>query len=175
MLQLEHARAPTQGVQAALSDPARLATDIAGEPSTDWVEAWVGAGAVSPGSAADAGARVWGLSEAPTWPKPLADSVELQAAVLRAGVGLGRDALLLPVEPDLGRALADAFAGEPGLAIVEVSAWGVAEVRGCLSGVVEDEPGWDMARWVEALHAATGGWPAKVVHAIEACARAGLR
>jgi transcriptional regulator with GAF, ATPase, and Fis domain len=174
-LQLEQARAPERGVQAALSDPSRLARDLAGsedENATDWLEAWVGAGL------ATSTARVWGLTEAPAWPTSLLGSIELQAAVLRAGVGLGRDALLLPVEPELGRALADAAVDEPGIAVLSVERWGVPEVRDCLAGVVETEPdsltgSAELRRWAEVLHAATGGWPAKVVHAIEACARAG--
>jgi transcriptional regulator with GAF, ATPase, and Fis domain len=174
-LQLEHARSPERGVNAALSDPGRVVLDLGGEASGDWVEAWVAAGGVGSGEPS----RVWGLTEAPRWPKPLADSVELQAAVLRAGVGLGRDVLVLPVEPELGQALAEA-ADEPGLAglsILTVEPWVLADVRRCLDGVVELDSGStqasELSRWSEALHAATGGWPAKVVHAIEACARAG--
>jgi transcriptional regulator with GAF, ATPase, and Fis domain len=165
-LQLEHARAPERGMSAALSDPGRLAQDLGAEASGSWVEAWVGGS--SGGSS-----RVWGLTVAPEWPKQVAESIELQAAVLRAGVGLGRDVLVLPVEPELGRALADAAAEEPGLAIVSVEQWELADVRRCLDGVVEAESSGELARWSEVLHAATGGWPAKVVHAIEACARVG--
>lgn len=171
-LQLEHARAPERSVIAALSDPGRLAVDLGGEASGDWIEAWVG-------GSSDAPPRVWGLTETPRWSKPLADSALLQAAVLRAGVGLGRDVLVLPVEPELGRALAEAAVDEPGLWILSVEPWAVADVRRCLDAVIEadssdsESDASERVRWSQALHAATGGWPAKVVHAIEACARAG--
>jgi transcriptional regulator with GAF, ATPase, and Fis domain len=181
-LQLEHARSPERGVGAALSDPGRLVVDLGGELSGDWIEAWVGAGS----SESSASAQVWGLTESPRWPKALAESALLQAAVLRAGVGLGRDLLVLPVEPELGRALADATGdgGDASLGVLTVEPWALADVRRCLDVVVEVESSVEapdlgltrsseLSRWSEALHAATGGWPAKVVHAIEACARAG--
>ncbi|PRP91070.1 Transcriptional regulatory protein ZraR [Enhygromyxa salina] len=170
MLQLSRTRSPERGIAAQLSDAQMLARELGGDPGGDWLEAWVATG--QPSSEAR---RVWGLSEAPTWPAQLAASVELQAAVLRAGAGLGHDAILLPVEPALGRLLAQARAQEPGLEIIEVEPWTVAQVRSCLVGVVEDAASddQDLSRWARALHEATGGWPARVVRAIEAYARVG--
>ena len=114
-LQLLRTRDARAGAVAQMSDPSQLAHDLSHglgdeQGSGDWLESWVGA---SEGSA-----RVWGTHEAPPWPGSLADSVELQAAVLQAGAGLGRDALLLPVNPDLGAALAAAEA--PKVRVLEV-------------------------------------------------------
>src|SRR5690606_18628070 len=106
MLQLSHARLPRAraahdrdheaGIVARLSDPEALARDLGG--SGEWLEAWVGDGRTEA-----AALRAWGSTGAPSWPSRLAEAVELQAAVLRAGAGLGDDALILPVEPALGR------------------------------------------------------------------------
>jgi transcriptional regulator with GAF, ATPase, and Fis domain len=177
LLQLARTRDPSRGVAAQLSDAETLASDLGAEAGSNWLEAWVAAGR------AQSEARVWALSEAPAWPARLEGATELQAAVLRAGVGLGHDVLLLPVEPELGQVLGEAAAEEPGLAVIEVEAWTETEVRRCLSEVVEPvSPAGhgggaanpeDLARWARALHEATGGWPAKVVRAIEAYARAG--
>jgi len=64
--------------------------------------------------------------------------------------------------------------GGPELLVIEVRRWGLAEVHRALSEVVEDQVSEvDLARWAAAVLDATGGWPAKVVRAIEAYARTG--
>ncbi|HVH98811.1 MAG TPA: hypothetical protein VM869_08875, partial [Enhygromyxa sp.] len=164
LLQLARARTPEQAVVARQTDPDALARELGG--SGDWLEAWVGDGRCNA-----AVARAWGCVEAPAWPRRLVGAIELQAAVLRAGAGLGEDALILPVELELGRALADAG---PDVRVLEVQRWGLEEVRGCLLEVVEERPAEpDLERWAAAIHEASGGWPAKVVRAIEAYARTG--
>ncbi|WP_052555707.1 protein kinase domain-containing protein, partial [Enhygromyxa salina] len=179
LLQLARARDPELGITAQLTDAHMLARELGPELGLErgreadeaggWVEAWVGAG--GPGATR----RAWGLNQAPTWPTTIASSTELQAAVLRAGVGLGRDAVLLPVEPELGQLLVGASAEDPAIALVRVEPWTVAQVRRCLDGVVEQQFSShdELDRWARALHDATGGWPAKVVRAIEAVARSG--
>ncbi|PRQ09276.1 sigma 54-interacting transcriptional regulator [Enhygromyxa salina] len=173
LLQLSRTRDPERGLTAQLTDADTLARELNREAgdSGGWLEAWVGSGRAS------ATPRAWGLNHAPPWPATIASSIELQAAVLRAGVGLGQDqdALLLPVEPELGRLLVGASAEDPGILIVGVEPWTLAQVRRCLDGVVEQQFAShdELDRWARALHEATGGWPAKVVRAIEAFARAG--
>jgi transcriptional regulator with GAF, ATPase, and Fis domain/tetratricopeptide (TPR) repeat protein len=60
------------------------------------------------------------------------------------------------------------------LAIVSVAPWTVDEVAAALDGVLEAEPAATEA-WAEALHRATGGWPAAVVTAASAVATAALQ
>ncbi len=152
-------------IVAQQCDPQTLARDLGG--AGDWLEAWVGDGRTT-----SVATRAWGCVEAPVWPQRLRGAVELQAAVLRAGAGLSDDALILPVEPALGRLLASRASTQ--LRVFEVRRWTLAEVRRCLLEVVEEQPAvGDLERWAEAIHDATGGWPAKVVRAIEAYARTG--
>lgn len=160
-LQLAHARDPELSPRAEMTDGDSLARDLGA--SGDWLTGWVA------GDSGDGQRRVWGLAESPRWPARVGDRVELRAAVLRAGVELGADTLVIPVDPILGAALSG-----PGVEVIEVRPWTPGEVEAALSEIVEDDAPRDrLRRWAEALHAATGGWPAKVVRAIEACARTG--
>ncbi|MFO7567135.1 MAG: sigma 54-interacting transcriptional regulator [Enhygromyxa sp.] len=167
-LQLARARrsgdGSEQGIVARRSDPETLARDLGG--AGEWLDAWVGDGRTRP-----IASRAWGCVEAPSWPSRVHDSVELQAAVLQAGASLGDDALILPVEPALGRALAGQGSE---LRVIELRRWGLDEVRRCLLEVIDDRPtDADLERWSAAIHEASGGWPAKVIRAIEAYARTG--
>ncbi len=172
-LQVARTRDPSRRALARISDFDGLARDILGDAaaggSPSWVTAWVGGG--GPGDPETDARRVWGLRDAPRWPERLAESVELQAAVLRAGAGLGADVLMLPVSLALGRDLA-AHAGAE-VRVLELPRWSVEVVAASLAEVVEGADAARVGGWAAAIHAATGGWPAKVIRAIEACARTG--
>ena len=116
--------------------------------------------------------RVWGASESLPWPERLVGAPELQAAVLRAGADLGRDTLVLPVEPDVGRCLEGI---SDRVLRLEVRPWERAQIEACLRDVVEAGSAADheLARWAKAIDEASGGWPARVIRAIEAFARSG--
>ncbi|EDM78274.1 putative serine/threonine protein kinase, partial [Plesiocystis pacifica SIR-1] len=168
-LQLQRARSERRDGELALLCEAEGMAAALGSPESegDWIAAWMGSRRGAP-------ARIWGLVESPPWPEKMRGRPELQAAVLRAGLGLG-DApqpLVVPASP----ALAQALRGE-GVLVVERDPWTHAEVRACLTGVVEavdaQRRAAELDAWSEAIHEATGGWPAKVIRAVEACARQG--
>ena len=163
LLQLERARDATSP-RAQLSGPDNLADELGG--GGDWLEAWVG-------DATRAGERrVFGCADALAWPSRLAHAVELQAAVLRAGAGLADDTLIVAIEPALAEELARD--PDPRVELLEVRAWELDEIRRCLLEVLDEPPAEaDLDRWAAAIFDATGGWPAKVVRAIEAYARQG--
>ncbi|NVB42204.1 sigma 54-interacting transcriptional regulator [Pseudenhygromyxa sp. WMMC2535] len=180
LLQVARARAQGAASPVRLGDAELLAASAgADESAQDWVAAWIDDGSDAQAGVLEhgLGPAVFGLRDPPPWPARLVDAPELQAAVLQAGARLGAVALVLPVDLALGRALAAALeTGEqPGLVLVELERWSEARVGECLVEVVEDPraEGERLARWAAAIHAATGGWPARVIRAIEACARVG--
>ncbi|MFV8756423.1 sigma 54-interacting transcriptional regulator [Nannocystaceae bacterium ST9] len=165
-LQLTDAREAGPG-RARISDALGLARELAGERADahDWIDAWL---AVEPSREASGRAPIRGFVQPPEWPSRLRESVELRAAVLRAGADLGVATLILPVELELGRRLRDAASVQ----VIELRAWSREQVLECLRAVVEDDEG--LPAWAAALHEACGGWPARTIRAIEAIARAGL-
>ena len=157
--------------RARLSDPLGLARELVGlarelgqADASEWIDAWLAADA-------RASAPIRGFAQPPEWPSRLRDHVELQAAVLRAGADLGGAVLILPVELELGRRLARAEAS--GVRVIELRTWSREQALECLQDVVE-EPDARLVGWAAALHEASGGWPARLIRAIEALARAGL-
>jgi transcriptional regulator with GAF, ATPase, and Fis domain len=169
-MQLADTREGESSGRARISDPLGLAGELAGAGSSrppaaeTWIDAWLAGEAPSI-------APIRGFVQPPEWPVRLRESVELRAAVLRAGADLGTAVLILPVELELGRRLARA---EPSsVRVIELRAWSREQVLECLRSVVEDDDG-RLGGWAAALHEATGGWPARVIRAIEAVARSGF-
>lgn len=165
-LQLERAR-EHEAPLANFADEELLSRELGdGQTSGDWVEAWVE-------DTAAAASRVWGLREPPAWPPRLASSTQLRAAVLEAGANLGHDVLLIPVDPQLGARLRQSELAAGEIIVHELEPWGVEEIEACLTRVTEEgERNEELLRqWARALRETTGGWPAKVVRAIEALAR----
>lgn len=144
-------------IAARMSDASRLPQTL-GCPDVPWLEAWRTAKS----------AEVVGVHEPPPWPLDLAadDAVALRAAVLEQVSAEATATLVIPVAPELGEALQ----ARGGL-VVSVAPWSEADVQAVLQGVVDDEA---RKAWAHRLHAATGGWPARVIRATEACAAAQL-
>ncbi|MCH9680225.1 MAG: hypothetical protein K0V04_02225, partial [Deltaproteobacteria bacterium] len=145
------------GPAARVSDPDRVA-GVLGQPRAPWLEAWRTTDELG----------VTGVLQLPAWPSGLAapEAVASRAAVLEQVAGQAQATLVLPVSPALGAALE-----QRGAVVVQVQPWSEAEVCEVLTGVVD--PATQQA-WARRLHTATGGWPAQVVRAAEACAAAEL-
>lgn len=145
-----------RGVLARACEPSRLAR-VLGRPEP-WLDAWR--------TAEPSG--VVGLLDRPVWPAALAatEATALRAAVLQEVAARAGTSLVLPVSAALGDALA-----ERGAIVLRVEPWSEDDVAQLLEGVV-DPP--RRGAWARRLHEATGGWPARVVRAAEACAVAQL-
>ncbi|MEZ4450621.1 MAG: hypothetical protein R3B09_14160 [Nannocystaceae bacterium] len=161
---------PTASV-ARLCAPERLSAAFGSSDDDGWIGAWM---------AGEVAGAVIGAAEAPVWPGELGDAadearqVRLQAAVLHAGAASARSTLLLPVSAALGEALAEA--ADPTLAVIPIDPWAPPEIRGALAIALEGggDEGEGAQAWTAALQAVTGGWPARVIAAIDAAARAGV-
>ncbi|MEX1362556.1 MAG: GAF domain-containing protein, partial [Nannocystaceae bacterium] len=147
------ADAPT----ATMAEPERLPAAL-GRGGSPWLEAW---------RRADEDLLV-GALEPPTWPSGIdgREALVSRAAVLQQVASQAGATLLLPVAPELA-----AEASRRGAMVITVEPWTVDEVEGVLDGVVDAST---RRAWAQRLHAATGGWPARVVRAAEACAAAQL-
>jgi transcriptional regulator with GAF, ATPase, and Fis domain len=165
-MQLAAAREGEGAGRARISDPLGLAGELAGEgtQADGWIDAWLSGEARS-------SAPIRGFVQPPGWPLRLRESVDLRAAVLRAGADLGAAVLILPVDLELGRRLARIESSA--VRVIELRPWSREQVLECLRGAVEEDDG-RLAAWAAALHEATGGWPARAIRAIEAVARAGF-
>ncbi len=150
LLQTESSAPPARVCEADRLSP------TLGRADAPWLEAWR--------STTEAG--IVGLLDAPSWPEGLDDddAVPSRAAVLLDVAAQATTTLVLPVNGALGRALATR-----GASVIEVHPWTEEEVAQVLTGVVDAQR---ISGWAECLHAATGGWPARVLRAAEACAEA---
>ena len=143
------------GVDATLADPDGVATALQSS-APGWADAWVGTQQ----------RRVVGVTE----PLPFAgEGVRAAAALLRAAASLARSTVVTVVDAALGDALGEP--GGPDVAVIALRSWSVAEVKAALDTVLESE---EIGAWAQTLHAATGGWPARVVAAASASAAASL-
>ncbi len=145
-------RLQQDGLAARLSDPDRLAMHAA-RPGAPWLEAW---GAAASG--------VFGLRSAPAL---LDADVRTQAATLRAVAALASAAILVPVDPELGDALARV--DDPHVVVVAMRPWSATEAATALGDVVDGDA---MPAWTAALLAATGGWSGRFVRTAAALAAA---
>ncbi|MCA9707947.1 MAG: hypothetical protein KDK70_18995, partial [Myxococcales bacterium] len=132
-----------------------LALGRAGVP---WLEAW----------RSSSREGVVGLVEDPAWPPGLHGEHEAAstAAVLQEIASGSAATLVMPVPTALGEAIA-----ARGGTVIEVHPWSVDDVAAVLDGVVDETR---RSAWAARLHAATGGWPGRVLRAAEACAEAQL-
>ncbi|MCB9713802.1 MAG: hypothetical protein H6712_08110 [Myxococcales bacterium] len=138
---------------ARVAEAERLPVAL-GRPRSPWLEAW---------RTSDRD-EVVGVLEPPAWPSGIADAIASQAAVVQQVAAQATATLVLPVSPELAEILA-----ARGALVITVEPWSLDEVEAVLDGVVDAS---SRRGWAERLHAATGGWPAQVVRAAEACASA---
>jgi transcriptional regulator with GAF, ATPase, and Fis domain len=155
------------GPDARVCTADRLGAALGSEHGS-WIAAWI----------AGTGEAVLGLPDEPPWPGELGEAANgepgavtpARGAAVLAAAAMAHATLVLPVDDALGAALA--AAGERAVTVVRVAPWDAASLDALLSGVLE--PADERAAWVEALLAATGGWPGATVRAVAACARLGL-
>ncbi|MBL9104271.1 MAG: sigma 54-interacting transcriptional regulator [Myxococcales bacterium] len=137
-----------------------------GRGDATWIAAWIAATPPAP--------TVLGLPDPPPWPGELADGpddrAERRAAVLTAAAAMAEATLVLPVDDALAAALARA--GGDDILVLRVRPWDPPALDALLAGVLD--PPDERPAWVDALLAATGGWPGATVRAVAACARLGL-
>jgi transcriptional regulator with GAF, ATPase, and Fis domain/tetratricopeptide (TPR) repeat protein len=135
---------------AASQEDAPTWVSAAGASSGSWIEAWAGR---APGDA------VVGLSMPDV---QVGDASRVRAASRLAGAGV-----VVVATAEAG----DALENTPGVLVVRPRPLSRAEVRAFVAGGVEGSPA-DVERVGDTLFEVSGGWPASIVAAVAACARA---
>ncbi|MEE9383081.1 MAG: sigma 54-interacting transcriptional regulator [Nannocystaceae bacterium] len=142
---------------AKLCDAAHVGVML-GMPAASWLLAWMEGGAETP-------PQVIGVVGELVWPDAATQDLSLRVAMLRSGAQWSRSILVVAVSMEDAEQLRRVG---PTVRVVDVLPWTREDVAIVLQPVL-DSP--DFEAWVDLTYALSGGWPARVVRVVEACAR----